>query len=282
MNKKLHLLVLTTAIAFSGTTQATLYSPSVEARINAHGALTNASQLSGPVILDRSGTHYSFGVWTDYGIQRAGSSLALATFWPPSVAYGSATSKWTDALRISTPDVAAGQPVHFLFSIRLDGHLQAHEDNYTNAITGVQFNMSLNEHGSWITQPSYGLNIQPTPSTTAGGDASADVDVTLMGEFVVPNGLWFNLISSLSTSAKGELMGPPGGMSVESLFDNSAQWLGGSVWANGSPVSSFMIESGSGFDYSQAAIPVPAACWLFGSGLLGLISRVRQNRKVAV
>lgn len=276
MNRPLHALTLIAAALFSGAANAVLLSPSVEATINAHGAQTNASQLSGPVTVANSGTHYSFGAWTDYGIQRAASSLAVSTSWSSPVAYGGATSKWTDALRISTPDVAAGQPVNLRFSVRLDGHLGGHADNFTNSFAGVQFNMFLNEYGSWVTQPSYRIDL----GIWSGSDLAVDVNETLTGEFSVPNGAWFNLISDLSTSVQGNLWGPPGSASAESLFGNSATWLGGAVWVNGNPASSFTIESGSGFDYSQAAVPVPTAAWLFGSGLLGLVGVARRKRGI--
>lgn len=36
------------------------------------------------------------------------------------------------------------------------------------------------------------------------------------------------------------------------------------------------IVSGSGFDYSPVSVPVPASIWLFGSGILGFVCRLRK------
>jgi hypothetical protein len=54
--------------------------------------------------------------------------------------------------------------------------------------------------------------------------------------------------------------------------------FGGTGWVDASPVTaddtSLLIYA----DFSPAVIPVPAAVWLFGSGLLGLIGIARRKR----
>lgn len=63
-------------------------------------------------------------------------------------------------------------------------------------------------------------------------------------------------------------------------FSHTVLWGGisGVFDANGVPVTAFSLSSTSGFNYAQAAVvPVPAAVWLFGSGLLGLIGVARRK-----
>ena len=65
-------------------------------------------------------------------------------------------------------------------------------------------------------------------------------------------------------------------------YSHTLAWGGVNVtdWF-GAPIS-FSTTSTSGFNYAvaySAPVPVPAAVWLFGSGLLGLIGVARRNRR---
>jgi hypothetical protein len=71
-----------------------------------------------------------------------------------------------------------------------------------------------------------------------------------------------------------------GNLEGEVNFLNSATWLGfdSILDSGGDPITDFTVTSSSGFNYAlphPAAIPIPAAVWLFGSalGLLGWIRR---------
>ncbi|MDH3280150.1 MAG: VPLPA-CTERM sorting domain-containing protein [Gammaproteobacteria bacterium] len=73
----------------------------------------------------------------------------------------------------------------------------------------------------------------------------------------------------------------PGSFSTAATFGNTIYWGGiSSVTVNGSPLTNFEFISASGADYryATAPIPIPAAAWLFGSGLLGLIGVARRKR----
>lgn len=273
-------LLLGLSLTGGTAVQATLLTPSVSAVIETNYASQDSSQFGEPVMLSLNGSDRSAGVWTQYGINRAGSVLALERGVTVTHAWLSATSRWTDALRLWVPEVAAGDPVRLRFSIGLDGHLEAHEDPFTMAKAQVNYAMGLNHHGTWIVQPSFGLLIGP-PSLTGGGHVERDIDLVLLGELEVANGNWFNLISDLSVRTQGDLMGPPGSMWAESAFGNSARWLGGAVWVDGHQASSFTIMSGSGFSYlAPTGVPEPASAGLMLAGL-GLLHGVGRWRRRA-
>lgn len=76
------------------------------------------------------------------------------------------------------------------------------------------------------------------------------------------------------------------GISIVENFYEFDYTLGGDIyisWVNGMNVTPFAIEGGDDFvSYSIAgnnvsAVPVPAAIWLFGTGLIGLAGVARRN-----
>lgn len=276
------LLVAGLLAALPGSVSATLFSPSVEATIGA----STTSAVSGPVSLTYSDTIVSGWTWTDYGINRVTNS-ANGT-WPDERYTGtiggfSATSKWTDRLTVNTSAVASGAPISFLFSFRLEGSLAAHEDDNTQASAEVRFrteHTGIDGIYAVPSAPNFIASVMPTPNSTAGGDASLVVDEILYGNYTIHNGEVFNLIAVLEARTFSNFMGPPASLSAESLFGNSAEWLGASVQVDGNSVP-FTITSGSGHDYT-AAVPEPAKFLLFGSGLAVIGGAAwRRNRRKA-
>lgn len=64
-------------------------------------------------------------------------------------------------------------------------------------------------------------------------------------------------------------------------FSHTLTWGGpGYVIGSGGNVTNFNIASASGFNYGSAAVPLPAALWLFGSGLVGLAGVARKRKAV--
>ncbi len=184
-----------------------------------------------------------------------------------------AYSSWEEQLRVLTPDVALGEYVVVDFSIGLRGHMERTQTYWVHTAAQVRYSMGLNFHGTWITRPSLVID---SPSDL---DFSLDVGETQEGAFKVKNGQWFNLISTLSVSVEGDFSGPwDQSFDVQSTF--ASRWLGGHVeLLDGTPVSEFLIESESGFDYTAAAIPEPATVALFLPGLIGVLLLARRRSR---
>jgi hypothetical protein len=185
-----------------------------------------------------------------------------------------AYSSWEEQLRVLTPDVALGEYVVVDFSIGLRGHMERTQTYWVHTAAQVRYSMGLNFHGTWITRPSLVID---SPSDL---DFSLDVGEIQEGAFKVKNGQWFNLISTLSVSVEGDFSGPwDQSFDVQSTF--ASRWLGGHVeLLDGTPVSEFLIESESGFDYDHTAppIPEPGTIALFLPGLIGVLLARRRSR----
>ncbi|MBK9573920.1 MAG: hypothetical protein IPO43_14895 [Rhodoferax sp.] len=262
-----------------GFALATLLPAVVGANIATNGIVGSwLTQSNGPHIVNLLRDDRTAGVWTDFGMNKAGAWISAT----PYGGYVVAKSRWEDQLTILTPDVALDAWVNLRFSVRLEGHLEAYEDDFFRSHAFVDYKMSLNHHGSWVTRPVYGNGVAPTPHSTAGGYAERDVDEILFGEIAIQNGHTFNLSSQLTVNPESGSMGPAGIGWAESSFDNSAEWMGGSVWVNGAEASSFVITSASGYNYGPRSthndVPEPAGLALLGVGLAML--RFRSSRSV--
>lgn len=260
-----------------GVARAALLDPYVGANIATNGIVGQwVTQPNGPYILNLTRSDRTAGVWADYGINKAGAWISAT----PYGGYVLAQSRWRDQLTVYTPDAALNAWVHLLFSVRLEGHLEAHEDNFFSSRAIVNYEMTEVGDGSWVTRPLYGRSIAPTPNSTAGGHVELDVDEILLGDIAIRNGHTFDLISTLSVNPESDSMGPAGTGWAESSFDHSAEWLGGSVWIDGAEASSFTITSASGYDYGphtpHNGVSEPASLALLCVGLATLRFRLHR------
>lgn len=256
---------------------AELRPPSVQYAYGSNSGSGSGSQLPGPLIWSSGFDGYSSGaVWSDYGLNRASSSVSASTSVPSVNAYVQTTSTWEDALTLYTPEVAEGTWIAMHFSLRLTGHLGSSGSMFTNSAAEVDFNMFNNHEGSFVVQPEYSLDV----GQSGGGDAEQDIDLILDGVIAAPNGQAFNLISTLGTRAMVNLWGPPGSASAQAAFGESLQWLGGSVWIDDSgPASDYTITSASGFDYRIPAVPELPSASLLALGLAAVLGAARTRRR---
>lgn len=263
--------------ACAGPAGAELFPPSVEYWYGSNSGSNSGSQPVGPLIWSSSFDGYSSGaVWSDYGLNRASSSVYASTDVPAVSTYVGTMSTWTDVLTLYTPEVAEGTWISMHFSLRLTGHMEASGSTFANSAAGVDYNMFLNHEGSFVVQPEYTLDI----GAWNGLPSEQDIDLVLNGVIAAPNGHAFNLISRLGTGSEVNLWGPPGWASAQSAFGESAQWLGGSVWIDDSgPVSDYTISSGSGFDYRIPVVPEPASASLLALGLAAVLAAARTCRR---
>lgn len=62
--------------------------------------------------------------------------------------------------------------------------------------------------------------------------------------------------------------------------DGNGDGVMGIPMASGGPFAGFNANFNANLSPVQVLVPVPAAVWLFGSGLMGLVAAVRRKKKV--
>lgn len=91
---------------------------------------------------------------------------------------------------------------------------------------------------------------------------------------LAPNGINFGIISSLGT------YNPNGGLAGDPVIRDTVTFsFSGANGFTDADISNVSFQYGTGFDEPNIipAVPVPAAVWLFGSGLLGLVGVARRK-----
>jgi len=158
--------------------------------------------------------------------------------------------------------------------------------NVTNVATG--YNMNFEGHA-------VGNNTDPTTvvagvggtvdGTVLDGDPSYQNKVSFLGAGVVPEGVWVFNDGTPQVTVADDQTYVPGTQAGDVRLSDGAAWhfndFGGFAFllrADGERDVTYINPNGW-TDYAATTVPIPAAVWLFGSGLLGLVGIARRTRK---
>ena len=108
---------------------------------------------------------------------------------------------------------------------------------------------------------------------TAKGWDTSFVDTSVAGQLAVTNGTFLNIFTGAFDILTLDFLALQEGITTASLTLNPFQgdWVSGDFI---SPITGVIYE---GADVTVGAVPVPAAVWLFGSGLIGLVGIARRR-----
>lgn len=211
----------------------------------------------------------------------------------------SAISAFSDVFNLNATGYAPGTLVHLTFAINVDGANGG--DGTTIGAGGPLSDASWSGNAWWraTTQVgSYGfeqgqsLFRNSTGTVNLTGDGHFGTSIYTADVLLGSNSVQLRAEASASAAA-GVFAhsADPRSVSAESAFasnlGNTVSWGGilGLTTSDGTAITDFSAVSGSsGFNYANAyvgAVPVPAAAWLFGSGLLGLVGVLRRRTLVA-
>jgi len=236
------------------------------------------------------------------GIQSATASLALCAlsfvFAPAAATAASydATSELTLTL-VSVTDVTGADWLQGGWNVNAEGTLESESTVDSGVATASN---------GWDIVPFTALNVGDTitQSASASGTATngfAESDVFTALDIFIANELedllTFTFDFSLTTDAATTATGGSANANalVDVLDDLGFVDIYSDVAASGDETlscllgcsGSFSIDLANGFEYIDGiidasggadAVPVPAAVWLFGSGLLGLIGVARRRK----
>ena len=205
----------------------------------------------------------------------------------------SSTSAWQDTLTLTSVGVASG---YMSFDLELVGWLNAN----TTGSGGGEWE---EEPGYWFTwntaRAGWQLDVQMTGGAlindTYGGyvgsfdgDANANLPLVVSYSAIpIQFGVPVTVSVSLTADADNNYVYQETAAAEVSIL-NSLEWGGitSVVDADGNPID-FSLVSDSGYDYrlafadspeGRSVVPLPAAFWLFGSGLLGLVGIARRQK----
>ena len=180
---------------------------------------------------------------------------------------GSATA--TGETILAGPSIGIGESIYQSSSssgIAYNG--TASTDAFTELAVTISNNSNSPQvfHFDW----SYGMSAATTTESTIG-EANAYASIDLLDSVLGDGPTWVDIVSELD-----ETSGP--GV-VESMFSEASD--SGMLNISVAGGETFMFDGFVDTGGYASAVPVPAAVWLFGSGLLGLVAMARRRTKAA-
>ena len=210
---------------------------------------------------------------------------------------------WCGSTLASSPNALEEMAGQVTFDFAFDAYLDNQKDpnaasiniqivpgfemrSYGDYTVDVEVGGTYNQHfeGSAV-----GNNMDPTSIVTGEGgtvDANYLNQVSFLGAGVVPAGVWvFNKSDRANLTVAAD-------QSVAGIISGEVRVSDGATWHTNSFAGyAFLLRADAersvtwinpdGFsDYAVIATPVPAAVWLFGSGLLGLLGLARRRKSV--
>jgi len=227
-------------------------------------------------------------VWTIAGVQ------SLAGTGVSDISFTTTQASFFDQITANPVNPALnGQTVtidgFFLLSgsMQASWYVQGNNSVYYNADTQAILQLS----GTGITGFVQGREIQGSGGTNVHAPAPSIIPVSFTTTLGSVTGIQYNMNLQGSSSASFGFRecdgvvyscGATAGAEQTADFSHTLLWGGISsvTDVNGNPVALNSALGQTGFNYLNAAVvPIPAAAWLFGSGLLGLIGMARRKKK---
>lgn len=229
-----------------------------------------------------------------YGALHASAFSAATTAGFVTEMRGQGTAGWFDTITFSSPTLTGQAFARASFS--LNGGLSSYSgatavgafgNSTVSAIVRIDGGTVFSTTGQLVSRNGaittnnmsrgvalngayYGMD----PVTSLTGIFSFDIP------FVFGTPFWMHADLTAFTQALASATGDQA--SAYSNFGSSGYWGGisGVHLADGTVLSGYNLSSQSGFNWNNAysPVPVPAAAWLFGSGLLGLIGIARRKK----